>query len=243
MVARPCGTSRGSSRTAPTGGNSVNVSDGLFNVMLGSLDNTLASAIAGHDELYLGITVGTDSEMSPRVPLGSVPFSFQAQEALTVSDDSITSAKIADGAVGSDKMASGSVTTEKIANGAVTLSKLGEQPYYFHGALATPSEWMADVIYNGNYARFCEEIGRSYIRADELQAHSHIERGNGFFYSGWYYAGSRYHESDTHVSGDGNPDSNYNMWIYNDGGGCCITGHGWTFERSAVIWCDNNDAP
>jgi hypothetical protein len=61
-----------------TGANAVDVSDGLFNVMLGSIDNTLASAIEGYDELYLGITVGTDSEMAPRVQLGSVPFSMQA---------------------------------------------------------------------------------------------------------------------------------------------------------------------
>ena len=62
-----------------TGGNAVDVSDGLFNVMLGSINNTLADAIAGHDELYLGITVGTDSEMEPRVQLGSVPFSMIAE--------------------------------------------------------------------------------------------------------------------------------------------------------------------
>jgi len=79
-----------------TGGNAVDVSDGLFNVMLGSINNTLASAIAGQDELYLGIAVGTDSEMEPHVQLGSVPFSMQA---MTVPDGSITTAKIADGAV------------------------------------------------------------------------------------------------------------------------------------------------
>lgn len=38
-----------------TGGNAVQVSDGLFNVMLGSLNPTLVSAIQGYDELYLGI--------------------------------------------------------------------------------------------------------------------------------------------------------------------------------------------
>jgi hypothetical protein len=88
-----------------TGGNSVAVSDGLFNVMLGSINTTLASAIEGHDELYLGITVGTDSEMVPRVQLGSVPFSMQA---MTVPDGSITTAKIADGAVTAAKQ---SITT------------------------------------------------------------------------------------------------------------------------------------
>ena len=67
------------------GDNSLEVSDGLLNVMLGSINNTLTSVIASHYELYLGITVGTDSdEMSPRVPLSSVPFSMQASNADTV---------------------------------------------------------------------------------------------------------------------------------------------------------------
>ncbi|MBU0494699.1 MAG: hypothetical protein KKA73_28860 [Chloroflexi bacterium] len=112
-----------------TGANSVDVSDGLFNVMLGSIDSTLASAIEGQDELYLGITVGTDSEMTPRVQLGSVPFSMQA---LTVSDESITTAKIADGAVTQAKLGpdislvppDGSITTAKLADGAATSRKV-----------------------------------------------------------------------------------------------------------------------
>jgi len=85
-----------------TGGNAVDVSDGLFNVMLGSINNTLASAIEGHDELYLGITVGTDSEMTPRVQLGSVPFSFQAMTAQSLSGQ-IATQQIADSAVTSRK--------------------------------------------------------------------------------------------------------------------------------------------
>lgn len=84
-----------------TGGNSVQVSDGLFNVMLGSLNPALVSAIEGQGDLFLGITVGTDSEMVPRVQLGSVPFAMQS---LTVPDGSITSAKIANGAITSEKL-------------------------------------------------------------------------------------------------------------------------------------------
>lgn len=94
-----------------TGGNAVQISDGLFNVMLGSLDPSLATAIVDQNELYLGITVDTDNEMMPRVQLGSVPFSMQA---LTVPDNSITTTKFADN----------SVTTGKIQNGAVTQDKL-----------------------------------------------------------------------------------------------------------------------
>jgi len=70
-----------------TGSNGVQVSDGLFNVMLGSLTPIAQSVITGNSSLFLGITVGTDDEMSPRVQLGSVPFAVQA---LSVPDGSIT---------------------------------------------------------------------------------------------------------------------------------------------------------
>jgi hypothetical protein len=84
-----------------TGSNGVQVSDGLFNVMLGSLTPIPQGVITGHDSLFLGITVGTDDEMTPRVQLGTVPFAVQA---LTVPDGSVTTAKIADGAVTTAKL-------------------------------------------------------------------------------------------------------------------------------------------
>lgn len=74
-----------------TGSNGVRVSDGLFNVMLGSLTAMTQDIVAGHDQLFLGITIGTDDEMVPRVQLGSVPFAVQA---LTVPDGSITAEKL-----------------------------------------------------------------------------------------------------------------------------------------------------
>ena len=91
-----------------TGANSVQVSDGLFNVMLGSLTPIAQSVITGNSNLFLGITVGTDSEMSPRVQLGSVPFAIQA---LTVPDGSISTAKLADGSVTKEKLATGMAGT------------------------------------------------------------------------------------------------------------------------------------
>lgn len=112
-----------------TGSNGVRISDGLFNVMLGSLTAMPQSVITGRDQLFLGITVGADDEMAPRVQLGSVPFAVQA---LTVPDESVTTAKIADGAVTQTKLGAdvslippdGSISTAKLADGAVTSTKL-----------------------------------------------------------------------------------------------------------------------
>ena len=89
-----------------TGPNSVRVSDGLFNVMLGSLTAIPQNVVTGNANLWLGITVNTDNEMQPRVQLGSVPFAVQA---LTVPDASISTAKLADGSVTAAKLAPGSV--------------------------------------------------------------------------------------------------------------------------------------
>ena len=102
--------------------NSVRVTDGLFSVMLGSLNTNLASVVQSHSTLYLGIAVGNDSEMTPRVQLGSVPFSIWS---LTVADNSVTSAKIAEGAVGSREIANGSVTVDEIAEGVVDINFKG----------------------------------------------------------------------------------------------------------------------
>jgi hypothetical protein len=106
-----------------TGSNSVRVSDGLFNVMLGSLAPIPQSVVTGHSSLWLGITVGTDDEMTPRVQLGSVPFAVQA---LTVPDGSVTTAKLADGAVTGAKIVGGAVASSQLATGAVETSKLAD---------------------------------------------------------------------------------------------------------------------
>ena len=89
-----------------TGQNGVQVSDGLFNVMLGSLTPIPQAVVTGNNTLWLGITVGTDDEMAPRVQLGSVPFAVQA---LTVPDGSVTTAKLADAAVTKAKMADNTI--------------------------------------------------------------------------------------------------------------------------------------
>ena len=63
------------------GSDSVKVSDGLFNVMLGSLTTIPESVFQLYSSLWLGITIGTDDEMAPRVLMGSTPYSYVAQVA------------------------------------------------------------------------------------------------------------------------------------------------------------------
>lgn len=105
-----------------TGSNSVAVSDGLFNVMLGSITPIPQTVVNGNNSLWLGISVSSDDEMTPRVQLGSVPYAF------TVPDGSVTTEKIADEAVTQAKLGPdvsllpppGSITTTMLANNAVT---------------------------------------------------------------------------------------------------------------------------
>ncbi|EKE10737.1 MAG: hypothetical protein ACD_15C00206G0001, partial [uncultured bacterium] len=55
-------------------GNPVAVSNGVFSVLLGSgTGNSLGSIDFSSDTYYLGVTVGTDSEMTPRKRLGAAP--------------------------------------------------------------------------------------------------------------------------------------------------------------------------
>ncbi|MBK6765611.1 MAG: hypothetical protein IPG71_04555 [bacterium] len=51
----------------------VTIHDGLFNVLFLNIDETVFSS----DERWLGITIGGDSEMTPRMPLPSVPYAFR----------------------------------------------------------------------------------------------------------------------------------------------------------------------
>ena len=106
----------------------VPVEDGLFHVLLGSTNPIPVSLLANNSTLWLGITVGSDSEMTPREQIASVPYAMIAS---TVADGAVTTEKIADEAVTQAKLGAdvslvppdGSITTTMIADGAVTPPK------------------------------------------------------------------------------------------------------------------------
>ncbi|MCM8798695.1 MAG: hypothetical protein NC821_04445 [Candidatus Omnitrophica bacterium] len=60
---------------------SVNVNQGIYSVNLG--DNNPVN-LAFDKPYYLGVKVGSDSEMTPRIPLTSVGYAFRANTAQTV---------------------------------------------------------------------------------------------------------------------------------------------------------------
>jgi len=142
------------------GPNSVAVSDGLFNVMLGSLTPIPQAVVTGNTNLWLGVTVGTDDEMIPRVQIGSV---FYARQALTVPDASITTEKLAegsvtmsklapdisfvppDGSITTNKLADSSITTAKLANGSVTRAKLAPDTASRIVFLSTPVSLLSRI--------------------------------------------------------------------------------------------------
>mgnify|MGYP006295748299 CR=1 FL=1 len=69
----------------PSGGNAlwtenqtIQVSNGVFHAQLGSVE-PLPAYIFNQDEIYLGITVGADSEMTPRQRITSSAYSFRAE--------------------------------------------------------------------------------------------------------------------------------------------------------------------
>lgn len=84
-----------------TGANNITVTDGLFHVMLGNLMPIPQTVFTGNSNLWLGVKVGADNEMTPRIQLGSSPFAIQA---LTVPDLAIQTNHIADGAVTGPKL-------------------------------------------------------------------------------------------------------------------------------------------
>ncbi len=59
-------------------GNAVLISDGVFQVMLGSGAGNEITLDFNDDRYYLGITIGSDAEMSPRERLGASGYAFNA---------------------------------------------------------------------------------------------------------------------------------------------------------------------
>ncbi len=76
---------------------SVTTTDGMFRVSLGSV-SSLSSVNFNQDSLYLGIKVGSDSEMTPRLRFNAAPYAFMAETATNaLSADTVDGLTFANG--------------------------------------------------------------------------------------------------------------------------------------------------
>ena len=103
-------TSGGNSKWTET--RSVTTTNGLFSILLG-LDNLLKDTVFSASTRYLGIAVGGDPELSPRIALVTVPYAFQSSKS--------DSSKAAETAVHSD-------STDAITDGGIDLADIGQSP-------------------------------------------------------------------------------------------------------------------
>ena len=127
---------------AATGGNilwkdviNLNVNNGYFSAALGrpanpfGTGNTWGTPMDFNEQYYVGITMsglGDNTEMTPRLALGNVPYSMQVQ------NGSITNNKLVAGAVGTTTLADGAVTAVKIGSlptitGSMISTAVGQQ--------------------------------------------------------------------------------------------------------------------
>ncbi len=122
---------------APTGGTAlwnagfqnVTTANGLFSYALGS-NVAFPNNLFADTGRWLGITIGADPELSPRIRISSQAYANQAISsdtagiAATVFDNSITGAKIVNGSIGSAKVANNSLTASDLAPNSVGASEI-----------------------------------------------------------------------------------------------------------------------
>lgn len=156
----------------PTGGTalwsetngSIQLKDGLFAVMLGSVNN-LPSNIFDYPNRFFGVKVGSDPEMIPRQQIASSAFSFRSAIAGSVDDGSITANKLADGAVTEEKIANNSISIIKLMSGIVIPSG---SIIEFAGS-TPPTGWLVcdgSEVSRLTYATLFDAIGTIYGSGD-----------------------------------------------------------------------------
>lgn len=104
----------------------VEVVDGIFSVLLGSVADFPQGLFSAADALYLGIRVAGETELRPRQRLASAPYAIHAETVSTLPAGSVGSAQLAEGSVTSTKLAEGAAVSRLNGlGGSLTLTGSG----------------------------------------------------------------------------------------------------------------------
>lgn len=101
----------------------VPVINGVYNLVLGQPGNEIDLTVID-GERFLGISVESDAEMTPRQPITASAFAIKAAKADTVADGAITTPMIADDAITSAKIVNDSLTALDLAANSVNASEI-----------------------------------------------------------------------------------------------------------------------
>lgn len=69
---------------------SLHIEQGLFNTILGGTENPLDANVFNDEQLWLGIRINGDNELSPRQPISSVPYATKA----SIADNALSEEEI-----------------------------------------------------------------------------------------------------------------------------------------------------
>jgi hypothetical protein len=94
----------------------VQVKNGTFAVTLDAIGST-----AFNGNTWLGIQIGSDAELTPRTPIVSVPYALKSNLALTVPDNSITTANLQNNAVTNTKLATDGLSLHKVSGTVLSI--------------------------------------------------------------------------------------------------------------------------
>jgi len=95
---------------------------GFYSVTLGDSQNPINSTKLQHGPLWVGLTVDGGNELTPRLPIESVPYAIRSSTAESVADGAVGTDSLKDDAVSSQKIAG--LDWTKVQNKPETLSNL-----------------------------------------------------------------------------------------------------------------------
>jgi len=149
---------------------SVAVTDGIYNVILGSINPLATGLFNDNDLVYLEVEIEGES-LAPRQQLTSAPYALKARVSDAVVSGGITTVMIKDGAVDSQKLDDDAVTGAKIADGTVsyvdiqdgsTLAEIKDDD----GAGSGLDADMLDGLQASDFVRPSADYGRSGVSSN-----------------------------------------------------------------------------